>query len=79
MRFRWAACQLDVLSRCKVFKQLEVTLKTLPKDLAETYQRALQNLDAESYDLAYKLLSWLTVAPRPVSPVIESLLNQMDY
>lgn len=56
-RFRWAACQLEVLSRCKVLKQLDMALKTPPKDLAETYQRMLQNLDPESYDIVYKLLN----------------------
>lgn len=48
-------------------KQLENALKTPPKDLTETYRRALEGLDPESYDLVCKILRLLTVSPRPVS------------
>ena len=66
-RFRWVACQVEVLSRCKMLKQLENALRTPPKDLTDTYRRALEGLDPDSYELVCKILRLLTVSPRPVS------------
>lgn len=66
-RFRWVACQVEVLSRCKMLKQLENALRTPPKDLTDTYRRALEGLDPDSYELGCKILRLLTVSPRPVS------------
>lgn len=56
-----------MLSRCKMLKQLENALKTPPKDLTDTYRRALGILDPDSYEIICKLLRLLTVSPRPVS------------
>lgn len=50
-----------------MLKQLEDALRTPPKDLTDTYQRALEGLDPDSYELVCKILRLLTVSPRPVS------------
>lgn len=50
-----------------MLKQLENALRTPPKDLTDTYQRALGSLDQGSYEIVCKLLRLLTVSPRPVS------------
>ena len=50
-----------------MLKQLENALKTPPKDLTDTYRRALGILDPDSYEIICKLLRLLTVSPRPVS------------
>ncbi|CAD6587468.1 MAG: hypothetical protein ASARMPREDX12_002854 [Alectoria sarmentosa] len=64
--FRWVACQIEVLSKCKMLKQLENALRTPPKDLTDTYRRALEELDPDSYELVCKILRLLTVSPRPI-------------
>ncbi len=71
-RFRWVACQIEVLSKSKTLKQLENALRTPPKDLIDTYRRALEGLDPESYEIVCKVLRLLTVSPRPVSTKLES-------
>ena len=50
-----------------MLKQLENALRTPPKDLTDTYRRALTLLDPDSYEIVCKLLRFLTVSPRPVS------------
>ena len=53
-----------------MLKQLENALKTPPKDLIDTYRRALEGLDSDSYELVCKILRLLTVCPRPVSVIL---------
>lgn len=52
-----------------MLKQLENALRTPPKDLTDTYRRALEGLDPDSYELVCRVLRLLTVSPRPVSTI----------
>ena len=54
-----------------MLKQLENALRTPPKDLTDTYRRALEGLDPDSHELVCKILRVLTVSPRPVSTTID--------
>jgi hypothetical protein len=44
LRFLWVAFQIEDLCRQKSDAEIRHTLKTLPKDLPETYQRALSRV-----------------------------------
>lgn len=52
-----------------MLKQLENALRTPPTDLTDTYRRALEGLDPDSYEFCCKILKLLTVSPRPVSNI----------
>jgi hypothetical protein len=49
--FRWAACQLDILRRLHHQSKIRKALKTLPKDLDETYERIFSYVAAREHDL----------------------------
>ena len=53
-----------------MIKQLEFALATPPKDLVDTYRRALEELEPDSYELVCQLLRLLVVSPRPVSTLL---------
>ncbi|KAH0026008.1 ankyrin repeat protein, partial [Aureobasidium melanogenum] len=64
--FRWAACQLDALSRCVNQKALEKALNTLPPTLNDTYSRMLQSIPDEQKDDAIRLLQLLVYSDEPL-------------
>ena len=65
-RFRWVACQTDVLRKCRTQKDVDTVLSTLPPTLEETYDRILDNID-ESYKTEVRaVLQWLAFAERPM-------------
>lgn len=66
-RFRWVACQLDVLAKCTTLHKLRRALRTLPRTLEETYARILLSIDEELRDDALKLLKWLAFSARPLA------------
>ena len=65
-RFRWVACQLDVIKVCRTFRALEKALASLPKDLDETYARILDNIPDQDRDDAFRLLQLLCYSERPL-------------
>ena len=69
LRFRWVACQLDLLGDCFNLPQLRHALASLPKTLDDTYARILCNID-KNYSHCnreiLKMLHWLTFSARPL-------------
>ena len=68
-RFHWVRCQLDTINRCTTEKAIHSALKTLPKDINETYERILLNIIGEGEEIATtaeKILTWLVCAMRPL-------------
>ena len=69
LRFRWVACQLDLLGDCFNLPQLHDALASLPKTLDDTYARILDNID-KNYSHCnreiLKILQWLTFSARPL-------------
>jgi ankyrin repeat protein len=65
-RFRWVACQLEVLRKC-LARNVERVLGELPKSLDETYMRLLEGIDEANRDDVYRLLQCLVVAIRPLT------------
>ncbi|KPA37280.1 hypothetical protein FLAG1_09906, partial [Fusarium langsethiae] len=78
--FRWAACQLESLARCLSPKAIKLALKSLPRDLNETYYRMLRNIPSEYKSGAIRLLQFLVHAKRPLTlpEAIEVLATQID-
>lgn len=62
--FRWAVCQLDILRRlsCATHEDVRQTLKTLPKDLDETYMRILNLIHPNDLELVRFTIHWITYA-----------------
>jgi ankyrin repeat protein len=79
-RFRWAACQLETLARCLSPKDIKTALKSLPRDLNETYCRMLKNIPPEYRHGAIRLLQFLVHTKRPlkVLEITEVIATQVD-
>lgn len=59
--FRWAVCQLDILRRlkCATHEDVRETIKTLPKDLDETYMRILNLIHPDDLELVRFTIHWI--------------------
>ncbi|KAK3486708.1 uncharacterized protein B0T23DRAFT_232027 [Neurospora hispaniola] len=59
--FRWAVCQLDILRRlnCATHEDVRETIKTLPKDLDETYIRILNLIHPDDLELVRFTIHWI--------------------
>src|SRR4051812_31986467 len=79
-RFRWAACQLESLARCLSPRAIRLALKTLPRDLDETYDRMLQNIPAEYKSSSIRLLQFLVFTKRPLKLVeaVEVIATEIE-
>lgn len=68
VRFQWVKCQLDALGRCLSLSHLRTALRSLPKDLDETYAQILQCIDNDGYGKEVaKIMQWLAYSWRPMS------------
>jgi ankyrin repeat protein len=66
-RFLWVAFQVEDLCRQKSDAEIRQALKSLPKDLPETYQRALSRIVKDgNQKLASRIFRWIAVAKRPL-------------
>jgi hypothetical protein len=65
-RFRWAACQIDVLENCLDYRSLRSALASLPKTLDETYGRILRAIPSEHKQYATILLQLVTFSEQPI-------------
>lgn len=66
-RFRWAACQIEALSKCINISKLREALDSLPTTLNETYDRILCKIDPLYQLEVLQVLQWLTCSLRPLS------------
>ena len=68
VRFQWVKCQLDALGRCLSLSSLRKALRSLPKDLDDTYARILQSIeDDEHSKLVAMIMQWLAYSQRPMT------------
>ncbi|KAF8517210.1 hypothetical protein JB92DRAFT_2668113, partial [Gautieria morchelliformis] len=65
--FRWVACQLDALRKCRSPAALQKALKSLPKTLYQTYDKILSDIHEDDRQDALTLLKWLAFSVRPIS------------
>ncbi|KAH7231001.1 hypothetical protein BKA59DRAFT_409172 [Fusarium tricinctum] len=78
--FRWAACQLESLSRCLSPAAIEIALMSLPHDLNETYYRMLEKIPSEYKNSAIRLLQFLVHTKRPLTlpEAVEVIATEID-
>ena len=70
VRFQWVKCQLDALGKCLSVSDLRKALRSLPRDLDDTYTRILQDIDNKGYgDQVAKIMQWLACSVAPMSLV----------
>jgi hypothetical protein len=69
LRFRWAQCQLDVLSKLKDRRSVTVerALERLPSDLHATYKRLLAAIPDDDRALVLRMLNFVALCARPVT------------
>ncbi|KAF6835360.1 ankryin repeat protein [Colletotrichum musicola] len=67
--FRFAACLLDRLERCPDIQSLEDVLKSVPRDLADIYEKILEQLPREGdlRDRIIRLLQFLVYSNQQLS------------
>lgn len=68
-RFQWARCQITTISDCLTEGEIKYALKTLPKDLNETYERMLRKIldrGGRSAELVRRVLLWIMGSRRPL-------------
>ncbi|KAJ5510374.1 hypothetical protein N7453_002477 [Penicillium expansum] len=65
--FRYVECQLLALKRVRIRNQLDKCLRSLPRDLDETYERMLCSIDDEDIEEARLVLTLLCVSNRPLT------------
>ena len=81
VRFQWVKCQIDALGRCLSLSSLRKALRSLPKDLDDTYARILQSIeDDEHSKLVAMIMQWLAYSERPMSltEISEALIVDPD-
>ncbi|CAI7621157.1 unnamed protein product, partial [Penicillium viridicatum] len=65
--FRYVECQLLALKRARIRNELDKCLRSLPRDLDETYERMLCSIDEEYIEEARLILTLLCVSNRPLT------------
>lgn len=58
-RFRWVACQIDVLKDCLDYPRLRLALENLPRTLDETYAQILERIPQQHLNQAWTILNLL--------------------
>ncbi|KAJ7114064.1 ankyrin repeat-containing domain protein [Mycena epipterygia] len=65
--FRFAACLLLEIPRCRTPNKLHETLENLPRDLPGSYDRFLELLDPEDFIDVVRVLRWIIFSFEPVT------------
>ncbi|KAI3226148.1 hypothetical protein DTO012A9_9154 [Penicillium roqueforti] len=65
--FRYVECQFKAIRRIRNQIQLDKCLRTLPRDLDETYERILCNIDEEYVEDVRRVLTLLCFSARPLT------------
>ncbi|KAL8855682.1 MAG: hypothetical protein Q9178_007693 [Gyalolechia marmorata] len=66
--FLWVKLQLQTLSEKRSDQQIIDTLKYLPRDLPQTFERILSRFtETEDVDIGSKIFRWAAVAKRPLT------------
>jgi len=64
--FRWVACQIDILKKCRTQQDVNTVLLTLPRTLEETYDRILDSISDNYKSDVRAVLQWLAFSERPM-------------
>ncbi|BCS19896.1 uncharacterized protein APUU_20328A [Aspergillus puulaauensis] len=77
--FRWAACQMDRLSRCLHRRAIQEVLSSMPDTLGETYTQILTQNKEHRRD-AIRILQFLTFSDQPltVAEMVDAIVVEPD-
>ncbi|KAJ5372564.1 NACHT nucleoside triphosphatase [Penicillium concentricum] len=73
--FRYVECQLLALKRARIRNELDKCLRSLPRDLDETYERVLCSIDEGYVQEVRLILNLLCVSDQPVT--MEQLIDAL--
>ncbi|KXG46054.1 NACHT nucleoside triphosphatase [Penicillium griseofulvum] len=73
--FRYVECQLLALKRARIRNELDKCLRSLPRDLDETYERMLCSIDEEYSEEARLILTLLCMSKQPLT--VEELVGAL--
>ncbi|KAJ5117570.1 NACHT nucleoside triphosphatase [Penicillium atrosanguineum] len=78
--FRYVQCQLDSFRRARNRNQLDECLRTLPRDLDETYERILCNIDETYVEDVRRILTVLCLSTRllTINELIDAHAIELD-
>ncbi|EWC45586.1 hypothetical protein DRE_05444 [Drechslerella stenobrocha 248] len=65
--FMWVKCQLETLQKCRQIGAMRKALKTLPKTLNGTYERILESISEQDWQIARSALMLLASSFRPIT------------
>ncbi|KAJ6150552.1 hypothetical protein N7471_001751 [Penicillium samsonianum] len=79
--FRYVECQLNAFRRAKNGNQLDECLRSLPRDLDETYERILCSIDEAYVEDVRRILTVLCFSARPlnVSELIDAHAVELGH
>lgn len=58
-RFHWVECQIQAIERLRDISKLQSTLDSLPRDLAETYTRIIDEIPENAREFVRLVLIWV--------------------
>lgn len=77
-RFLWADYQIKDVSECTCEDEIREVLRTLPKDLGETFNRILKRINKrKSADTARQIFRWVAAVKRPL--LLDELREALSY
>ncbi|KAK9792863.1 hypothetical protein SCARD494_06731 [Seiridium cardinale] len=65
--FRWAECQLNIMSEARTVKEIRRTIESLPDGLNQTYRRILAQIPLSDQAIFKNALTWLVFATEPLT------------
>ncbi|KAJ5659195.1 hypothetical protein N7507_005646 [Penicillium longicatenatum] len=65
--FRYVECQLETFRRVRYRNQLDECLRSLPRDLDETYERILCEVEEADFEDVRRILTILSLSIRPLT------------
>lgn len=65
--FRWVVCQIEAIAKCINPRDLEKTLRSLPKSLSASYTSVLAQVDECHWEYATRILMLLAVSSEPLT------------
>lgn len=74
IRFRYAACQLEILAECGSVEEVRKDIQRLPSTLDETYERILRNINPKHREDAIQALAMILGSLENTGPILAQTL-----
>lgn len=77
-RFRWVACQLEILGTVNSRPEIRKALRELPTTLEDTYERILTKIPPSNQSIAHKALQIISVQDCTINELAEAMAVDID-